>query len=301
MLGPDLGVGVGVVQLTNAPTTLGVDTATSRHVHAIDVDSTNRVLVATKGGSSSDGDPNEIYGASATSQAQFDIQWFDYDGTTPATVINTISTGANRVVALSLDQNDNVYYIDTTNILHKLNKASAYSEDMSAPFPLDLKAAPINIGPTTTWRVNDFAINFHNQAFFILSTNISSSVDPRVTRVECDGTMYTSMGATNPATFVGYYVNGGHDIYIDQWTTGAGLTNEADVQIVVANAVLTAPGDGPGFRVFNSDLVNTATWDDTLADSYGKIAIVNNVMLGKQDYYGPSNFQMNFTPPAGWQ
>jgi len=269
--------------------------------HQIEADSTNRVLVATKGPSSSDGDPTEIYGASSSSNAQVGIHWFDYDGVTPATVINTISTGTNRVVALTLDQNDNLYYVDTTNILHKLNKATAYSEVVSAPFPLDLKAAPYNIVPPTL-RVQDLMINFHNQAFFILTTSpTASGQDPRLFRVECDGALYVSTGSTNPVQFPGYDSNAGHDLYIDQWTTGGTLTNEADVQIVVANAVLSVPADGPGFRVFNSDLVNTATWDDTVADSFGKIAIVNNVMLGKQNYFGPTNFQMNFTPPAGWQ
>ncbi|MCG3153221.1 MAG: hypothetical protein GEEBNDBF_02532 [bacterium] len=271
-----------------------------RLAHQIETDSTNRVLVATRGANSSDGDPNEIYGTSATSQAQTNIYWFDYDGSTEATTINTINT-TERVVALTVDQSDNLYYIDVQSILHKLVKTSNYAEDFTSPFPIDLKAAPYNIGPTATWRVNDFGINFHNQAFFILATNTSSAVDPRITRIECDGTMYTSTNSTNPVTFVGYYTNGGHDIYIDQWTTGGTLTPEADVQMVIANAVLTAGTDGPGFRIFISDLVNTATWDIAGTDSFGKIAIVNDVLLGKDDYYGPSAIGMNFTPPSGWQ
>ncbi|HYE79757.1 MAG TPA: hypothetical protein VEI97_17360, partial [bacterium] len=180
-----------------------------RQFHQIEVDSTNRVLFAMKiSDTTSFSPPSSVYPAGTG--ADVDIKYFDYTGAVvPWTSVQTISTGGNRVVALALDQSNNVYMVDTNNVLHKYLRASSYAEDTTAPYPIDLKAAPLSLTLTGSGagekKIHDFIVDWRTGSFFFLVQTQEPATAPGngyIYRLDCDGYHPTVNGNPNPYRMV---------------------------------------------------------------------------------------------------
>lgn len=296
---PDTGAAGAAVRVTN--TNLG-GFLNGQIAHQIEVDSTNRVLMALKVSNGTVSYPANNYPVSGG--ATTNIYWFDYSGTEVTALGGTINTGTERAMALTMDSDDNVYMLSHTHQLHRYDKVSGYAE--AAGYPINL--VPIIGDPTITtpaadaWRVVDFVINWHNESFYILTVNNTAATNARLHRLYCDATE----AGSSPVTFtVVDIASGAHnrssDLTIDQFDATGGAIPEADVQIIVGGAA-TATG-APDLRFFNADLVMTHSWDVgnaiTTAYRIAPAVSTNNVLVTRQSN---SSFGWIFyTPPAGWQ
>ena len=293
---------------TPSGTALTAMTNTTR-LGQVEVDSTGRVIYSytTSTGTTSDGDLNDVYNAAGLS-----FSWFDYAGAPVAAPLGTMTNGGG-IVAMALDQDDNVYTLDTNHILRKFDKLTGYTEDMTSPFPLDLKPTigmTSVAGDDTDRACSDFVIDFHNGAFFFLVHGNGGAAFTYVYRVECDGSVQATVNG-NPNPYVTDLSHTGHgvgtDITIDQIdTSGNVLTNQGDVQIIVSgNSATSGTPDGiDDLIVLNSDLQETAGEDIVgwSSDSLGKVAVsVDNKLIGKAGYFTGSSVHIYATPPTGWQ
>lgn len=260
-----------------------------QHIHQLEVDSTNRVLFAHKTGDTTQGAPaSTIYPAGTGAAA--DIKYFDYSGAVvPWASVQTISTGGNRVVAMALDQSDNVWMIDTNNILHKYLKTSAYAEDTSGGLPLDLKGAPYNLtlsgAGATDCRIHDFLIDWRTNATLILYQTREAAGSPGngyVLRLDCDlSKPATVAGNPNPLRFIlsdsttqSYPV----DITIDQInTSGAAAPSlQTSQQILISGT--TASAALPDWYIIDTNLFTRFSRDVApfgLSSTYGCKMVVN--------------------------
>jgi len=197
----DVGSGFAETTMTSfAPNLAGIQ------VTQIEIDSTNRVLFATNTSSLVNGAPPSAR-YTAGSGAAANIRYFNYTGAVvPWASVSTISTGANLVVAMALDQSDNVYMIDTTNVLHKYTKTAAYAEDLTGGYPIDLKAAPYNLTLTGSGagdrKVHDFILDWRTNSMYILTQSLEAATAPGngyVLRIDCDLSVpATVAGNANP-------------------------------------------------------------------------------------------------------
>ncbi|HYE76597.1 MAG TPA: hypothetical protein VEI97_01295, partial [bacterium] len=224
----------------------------NKRTHQIEVDMAGRVLFATVSTgytpSSAFGDPASIYAAAG---AEPNFHWFDY--ATPAgpavTTFNTVNTGTARVIAMTVDQSGNVYFIDQDHILHKYTKGpgtSGYTESTAAPYPWNLMTTLGDpngaAGTDSNRKVGDLIFNFRNRNIFILTQSQGASPNARLHRLECDGTILpTVAGNPNPNVFSLTTLNTTQtwtiDLCIDQLgTDGSVLTNQGEAQMIVTQS-----------------------------------------------------------------
>lgn len=269
----------------------------------IEIDSTNRVLFTRGLTSWSHWPPIIKYFVAPNHGAGPDIYWFDYAGTPVATLGGTISTGGLDIMAICLGQNDDLYAIDRSHVLHRYRKSLGYAEDVAAPFPMALGGIiGTNSGAdnlSTNRKVADLVQNWHNGAFYILTVAGTSSNNGRIHRIPCDGSAGT---VSAPWTVIDIgSASRNCDIIIDQFNSGGAPIAEGDVQILVGGQTLFT--SGPDLWIFNSDLVMTASQDfgtnDTTA-SKGRLAMTLTNRLFLSESYS-SDFGFYSTAPSGWQ
>ncbi|HYE78720.1 MAG TPA: hypothetical protein VEI97_12115 [bacterium] len=298
-----------VTRMTNFGTLLQ-----SRQCHQIEVDSTGRVFFANKQGTTSTvGSPSSTY-TEISGNAQPGIRWFDYSGSLVTAIGGSIST-TGVVIALAIDRNDNLLMIDNSHVLHRYLKATGYTEDFAAPFPLNL--APTIGLPTGTGdaarNVHDFVVNFHNNAMYILVQSEASPANSPpgngyLYRVECNGAINptTPMGNLNPLRFIvnSTSISGqASDITIDNHNAAGGiLPTASDVQMVITG--YTGSGNlNPDLQHVNSELQLTGGVDvgsSTYSPQDGSIDPINNRLLSTV-WLSSGNVMFFNTPPAGWQ
>lgn len=308
-LGATHTAGLGELLLTNAPATLGNSLATARQVHQIEVDRLNRVFFARRDvGLVSTGLIGPTNGATANGfylTGSPGIVWFDTDGgATLATDanMNTIAT-TNRVVALAVGFNDDLLMIDNQNILHRYPKVTNYTEDTSAPFPINLAAGPYNIAVGTQY-VHDFVQSRYNGAMFIV-TEDTAGID-RIYRIECDGTLTNPIPSTanpNPLVLqVGDWtaLTRPHDISIDEVnSTGNLIGAPGDAQIVLSGYMSNAANHGHDIQVITTRLEKTAGGNNGVI-YLNSVNTQNNWLITRQGS-GTRSFRLSGVPPAGWQ
>lgn len=279
---------------------------TGRVAYQMDVDSTNRIIFARRPTSVAISHPLRLYPGSGSpaEEAQPDLYWFDYTGTPVSAIGGTISTAGARVIATTIGQNDDIYMIDDTHVLHRYIRASGYAEDTSAPYPINL--LPLIGDPLLTGsarrRVHDFVLNWHNQAFFILVGSDVATDNGYLHRINCDGTQPPG----SPANFTLNNSSGNSrpgDLAIDQINSAGNLVPEGDVQMITGSG--HAGTGGPDMRLWNSELVNTASVDfGTSLDANYRICIAfasNNTMLSRASLL-EAFYVWYLTPPvASWQ
>ncbi|MCG3152160.1 MAG: hypothetical protein GEEBNDBF_01453 [bacterium] len=303
-----------LVQIISNLDTNPTGTLFNRQVSDIEVDSNNRVIFTRRnaGSFSISGSPLVAYSGNTA-----EILWFDFDGVTLVTdaSINIITTAA-PLVAIALDKDNNIWGIDTQQVLRFYEKtgATTYAENTTAPFPLDLKLPPISLPPNTgtgaaNHKVSELAIDDYNGAFYILEENgVAAGANPgdgRVYRVECDGTFSASLnGNPNPSAplnITDSSVQGiGSDIFIDNLNASGGqLGAQSDVQIIVLGQN-TQAGVWDDEYIMNSELVVTNGSDFVGASGIkGAISQNNNTFCRSNGTAG--TFRLYWTPPAGWQ
>jgi len=268
----------------------------------IEVDSTNRVFVSVGITSWSNWPALIKYFVAPNQGAGPNIYWFDYAGSPVAGPGGTISTGGMDIVALCLGQNDDLYAIDRSHVLHHYPRLSGYVENVTAPFPMNL--GPIigtNSGAdssSTNRKVEDVVQNWHNGAFYVLTVAGTSSANGRIHRIPCDGSAATVSTAFTLVDIGSASRNG--DIAIDQIDASGNPIAEGDVQFVVGGQTLFSAG--PDLRIFNSDLQETAAQDfgmnDTTA-SKGRLTMSStNKLFISEDY--STAFGFYSSTPAGW-
>jgi hypothetical protein len=150
-----------------------------------------------------------------------------------------VDVGA-KIQAIDIDGYDDVWVIDVNNVMHKYTKTNGYTEDMARQFDLDVVS-----GSTFTGLVCDFAINFYNEAFFVLTlpTPVDLNAKGSLWRFECNGEYNSSVGG-NPNPKVDIFSVGTYgiaDITIDNLdASGNQLTGAQDSQIVVVGGIYSS-------------------------------------------------------------
>lgn len=306
--GATVASGLNSIQLTNAPAALGSDSLTGRRVHQIVTDSLNRVLFARfdpgvlpTGLTGPNNVSNGVYNVAGTG-----FVWFDTDGGSSMVTdagMNTVAT-ANRVVALAIGEDNDLFLIDNQNVLRRYVRASGYTESTAAPFPLDLKAAPYSMTLGTRY-VHEFDISLYNGAFFIL-TEDTSGIE-RVYRIECDGQLISPVPSTtnpNPMTvqvfdFLSDILTRPLGLFIDQYdTSGALLGSASDAQIILGGYV-TNGTDLNKVRIMTTQL--TYTGGTNASVPYRSVADVRNNWLLTSSGSGTRTYRMWESAPGGWQ
>jgi len=312
-LGPTHSAGLGELLLTNAPVTLGSTLANARQVHQIEIDRQNRVFFARRDvglvTTSLIGPTNGTLNNGFYITGSPGIVWFDTDGgATLATDANmtTIAT-TNRVVALAVGFDDDLLMIDNQNILHRYPRVTNYTEDTSAPFPINLAAGPYNIAVGTQY-VHDFVQSRYNGAIFIV-TEDTAGLD-RIFRIECDGTLSNPIPATtNPNPLVlqvgdwataGNWLTRPHDISLDEVnSTGNLIGAPGDAQIILSGYMSNVANHGHDIQVITTRLEKTAGGGNAVI-YLNSVNTQNNWLISRVGS-GIRSFRVSGVPPAGWQ
>jgi hypothetical protein len=286
----------------------------TKRVHQIEVDPTvttgTRVIFAqlnagfVGGGAFTYLNPTSLYAATG---ADPNFYWYDWTVLlTPATAFNTVSTGTDRVMCMTVNEIGDVFFIDQNHILHRRIKASAYAEDTSAPYPMNLASViGTNAGAGDSNRkLNDLIYDTRNKCFFIMVNSQGPAVAPGNTliyRVECDGVVNATIGGNpNPLRTV---INNDTaqsqfgDLSIDERsTTGAILASQGEAQILLS-------GQSGNFMwaAMNSNMLNYVNQNIYGAQGH-TVSLLNNIFYG--NYVGgggTSNLCYGGVPPTSWQ
>jgi len=279
-------------------------TGTANRAHTIEVDHNGRVLwVAsniTQGFDNTGLETTEVYANAGTV-----VHFFDTNAGEASADKGTINVG-QKVVAMAIDQFDNVWVVDSTNTMRKYTGpagGTTYTEDTSVTFNLGTASG----GVITGAQVEDFDIDFFNQAFFVLIRNGNAF---NVWRFECNGTYSSSIqGGANPVIncFPGEFPDRG-DIVIDNYGTNMTvLAGPQDAQIIVT------ADNGPG-----EVLAHDAGLIVTLTARMAKSAVeIGEDGAGRTTFLYASDLMVTteslsddqwceywvevWIPPAGWQ
>jgi hypothetical protein len=210
-----------------------------------------------------------------------------------------VNVGA-KILAIDIDENDDIWALDINNVMHKYVKTSGYTEDITSQFDLDITS-----GGTFSGLVYDFIINFYNEAFFILT---DGSLETDVWRFECDG-QFNSLINGNPNPLENVLLedtSGIADIGIDNLnSSGAVLTGEQDSQIVVAGCYYGVGRDSMISRVdseLNVPLQLTSAYE-VHADGLTNVFFDqrSNDLWGWERGFWSSTFTERwFAPAAEW-
>jgi len=279
-----------------------------KQVHQIEVDSTNRVLFARKNTDTTPNGPaNTVYAAGTGAEANF--HYFDYSGAVvPFASVVTVNTAGNRVVAMTLDHNDDVLMIDTTNVLHRYLKASAYAEDTTSPFPIDLKQPPYSIDPvvagTTNEKIHDLVFdNFTQTAYILAQTQetASGTGNGYLYRLDCSWSLPpTVAGNPNPKRFVlsdNVSQSTGCDIFIDQLDSLGAPINGSRQIVTIGN---TSSSAVPDITAHNTNLATVGSADVPGFKAYKGCMSVENMPVYAWNGGGYLFFRA-FNAPSGWQ
>lgn len=265
---------------------------------SIDVDSEDLVVFATLGSAYFPAayPPNEI-----TLQDKIDAT-NDYftvvDPFVGQSSEQDVNVGA-IILAIDIDENDDVWVLDVNNVMHKYTKTAGYTEDIPRQFDLDITS-----GGAFDGLVYDFVINYYNEAFFIL-TDGSSQTD--IWRFECDGQYNSTIGG-NPNPLVSILeqdTSGIADIGIDNLnSSGAVLTGEQDSQIIVVGGFYTTGWDTMISRV-NSELntsLKLTSASGIHADGFTNVFFDqrSNDLWGWQRGFWASTWTERWLAPAEW-
>lgn len=281
-----------------------------RHMHQLEVDSTNRVFFTLKTSdvTQNAAAPSSVYPAATGASAN--IFYFDYSGAAvPFGSVQTISTSASRPVALALDQSDDLYMIDTDHFLRKYSKTGGYAEVTSGGFPLDLKAAPWNIDPnvvgTANEKIHDFVIDWATQTYYILAQTQESAASPGngyVYRINCDMSYSATVGGNaNPRRMIltdNTVQNVSADILIDQLNPLNSVVPGSRQIVVIGNTASTAV---PDVTVLNTNLTILGTNDISGFKAVNGTISIDNRFIYTWPGTGAYIYFQAFGPPDGWQ
>lgn len=174
------------------------------------------------------------------------------------------------------------------------------TQDLSAPYPLNLTAAPISLD--LTQDISDLDINFHNQAIFVISET-TTGVE-HLYRIECDGTFQNPVsggGGANPLStdFTDFITQGRpFSLMVDNYdNTGALLPDQADVQIIVLGFSGTNTND---LHLFTSQLARTGGANFGIGTYLGSLDVQRNWIVARAGS-AVANHRVYPNPPAGWQ
>jgi hypothetical protein len=136
-----------------------------------------------------------------------------------------------KIQSIDIDAYGTIWAIDLNNLMHCFEvSGNTYVENTSRNFDMD------DNGSNMQGYVFDFAINFYNEAFYILT---NATENGYLYRVECDGTFQSPTGGNpNPVTGVwNQKCNDRADIVIDNFDSAGNIHDgEQDAQILcVAN------------------------------------------------------------------
>jgi hypothetical protein len=203
------------------------------------------------------------------------------------------------IQAIEIDAYDDVWALDTDNVMHRYIKSDGYSEDVARQFDLDEVTSDMFAG-----LVFDFVINFHNEAFFIVTNETGKCV---LWRFECDG-FYDSDINGNPNPLIDVLpeatTSDVADIGIDNLdSSGDVLTGAQDSQIVVVGGVYEESSwDGLIARV-DSELNQHLPL--LSLPSYGLTNVFidqrENVLWGWEGEMWSDSYTENWNPPSDWE
>jgi hypothetical protein len=182
-----------------------------------------------------------------------DTKFFVYDISEAGHIGTSYDVGA-RIWAIETDANDDIWVLDENHYMHHYeNNGTSYTLDSSTSFDIDTTV------PAFSGIVFDFAIDYYNEAFYILT---NGAADGLLYRVECDGTFSSNIdGNPNPLTDVwNYDGNDRADIVIDNLDSSGNIHDgEQDAQILcVTNYPGTHWGQSVGASKIGITRVNAA-------------------------------------------
>lgn len=256
-------------------------------ISSLETDRTNRLIFSQLDGATLFSDVNLTYAYAAV-----DIGYLDYAGSPIATTPKRIRTGASRIVALTVDADNHVWAVDHQNRLRCFRRVpSGYQEDTAAT--LDLPTV-LNLG--TPFWVCDIAINFHNGArYLLIKPDDGGDNEGRVYRLECDGSLRSSVNGQPNPLLVGIYEYGGCLTIDNHAANGAVLTGQQDSQMLVGG--YHEPYD---LYVVTADLQITAQRFTESGAMEFQPEYCGTRGLARLEVAGADSLD-SYTLPAGWQ
>ncbi len=261
---------------------------------SIDIDSTDLVVFVTSTLSQVINNAGDIplVNRIAASNDYFTVV-DPFEGESSEQIVNVGTT----IQAIDIDAYDDIWVLDTDNVMHRYDKTNGYTESMARQFDLDSATSG-----TFNGFVFDFVINFHNEAFFILTNETGKGV---LWRFECDGT-YNQLinGNSNPLVDVLEYAteNDVADIGIDNLNIGGNVLDGAqDSQIVVVGGCLSTYWLTMISRI-DSELNQHFTSAISMGDGLTNVFFNQrtNILWGWQSHEYSDSFTEEWHPPSDW-
>ena len=262
---------------------------------SIDVDSTDLVVFVTSTLShvSNDAEDVPLVNRIAASNDYFTVV-DPFEGESSEQNVNVGTT----IQAIDIDAYDDVWVLDKDNVMHRYAKATGYAESMARQFDLD----SVTSGAFTGF-VFDFVINFHNEAFYILTNATGKGV---LWRFECDGT-YNQFISGNPNPFIDVLEhateNDVADIGIDNLNIGGSVLDGAqDSQIVVVGGYFSTYWYSMISRI-DSELGQHAASTINFGDGLTNVFFNQrtNTLWGWQSNALSDSFTEEWNPPSDWE
>ena len=262
---------------------------------SIDVDSTDLVAFVTSTLShvNSDAEDIALVNRIAASNDYFTV----VDPTEGESSEQIVDVGAT-IQAIDIDAYDDIWALDTNKAMHRYVKTNGYAEDMARQFNLDVTTSGAFDG-----LVFDFVINFHNEAFYILTNKTGKGV---LWRFECDGAYNSDInGNPNPLIDVLEHAtaNDVADIGIDNLNIGGNVLDGAqDSQIVVVGGYLSTYWFSMISRIdseLNQHLTSTIGAGDGLTNVFFNQR--TNILWGWQSHGNSDSFTEEWDAPADWE
>lgn len=187
-----------------------------------------------------------------------DTAFHVYDISETAEIGTGYDVGA-RIWAIETDAYNNIWVLDANRYMHHfINNGNSYTVDTDTSFDIDDSI------PDFSGIVYDIAIDYYNEAFYILTNGADDGI---LYRVECDGTFNTSVeGNPNPMLNVWEYTNNDRaDIVIDNLdSAGNILQGQQDAQIL---CVANIPGDHFGEQSWMASKIGITRVDAALGSA----------------------------------
>jgi len=199
---------------------------------SIDVTNDNKIVYVEFDNSVLAGLPTvEVYWPKKTKAVEgADTEFHVFDTVTMSEVGSGFDVGA-RIQAVCPDEYGKIWVFDENNVMHCYEESgSTYVENTGLSFDMDTN------GSAMEGLVFDFAIDYYNEAFYILT---NASIYGYLYRVECNGAFLSSVeGNSNPMTDIwSQECDDRADIFIDNHDSNGDIHDgEQDAQIcAVAN------------------------------------------------------------------
>ncbi len=267
----------------------------------VDVDSTDLVAFVTLGDNFYEafGPPSEWTLSDYINESNDYFTVVDpYVGQSSEVVVNV----GTRIRAIDIDGYDDIWVLDIDNVMHRYVKGTSplsYTEDVTRQFDLDIAT-----GGLFTGQVYEFVINFHNEAFFILTDNTAKC---DLWRFECDGVYYSNInGNANPMIEVlAEDCTGNADIVIDNLdASGNHLTGAQDSQIVVVSGYNPSNNWHTIMSRVDSELDQKLTHDENWDASGIQTAYIDqrtNELWGWHRSNSSDSWAERWTAPSQWE